>query len=109
MLALLSSVMHGSCSNSFIKMSKSLNQSHLVHSDMDILDDMGMSKLSENIWVFFLNYSFKFFFSFQTRNTNEDHFDKNQIAFCTSVDSYATTTLMLQKVHKEIIKLINVN
>jgi len=42
-------------------------------------------------------------------NTNKDLFLLNLRAFFPSIDSYATTTLTLQKVHKEIVKLVNVH
>jgi len=43
------------------------------------------------------------------QNTNEDLFEEIKINFCPSFDSYSTTTLTLQKVHKDIVKPIYMN
>lgn len=54
--------------------------------------------------------------SFQTRktfvylqNSNEGFIFLTKSDACPSIDSYTTTTMALQKVHKEIVNLIHMN
>jgi len=47
--------------------------------------------------------------SLQTRKTFIHLWNKNEALFFPSIGSYATDTLTLQKVHKEIVKLIYMN